>query len=177
VALLVDPNFGAVAQPFKILTIPGTINAVDYDIGNEGVSYHDAVSKVTVYQGAASNTGWAYRNDGVDIEASADAEGFSYDVGWIEDGEWLSYTVNIAQAPGYQAGLRVASATGGGILRLLVDGVSAGQDLGVASTGGWQFWRTLTLSNLKLPAGQHTLKLLAVKGGFNVDTLAFRTME
>ncbi len=175
VAMLVDPNYGDIAQPFRNLTIPGTINGADFDMGNEGIAYHDSVSRVTTYGGAASNSGWAYRNDGVDIEASTDTEGFSYDIGWIEDGEWMSYTVNVAQAAVFQVDIRVASAVGGGTLRLYVDGAAAGQDLGIADTGGWQSWRTLALTNLQLPAGKHTMKLLAVKGGFNLNRLVFRT--
>lgn len=70
VAMLTDPDAGAIAQPFQSLHIPGTIPAVAYDVGNEGVSYHDAVSMQTQYNGPIWNSGWAYRNDGVDIEAS-----------------------------------------------------------------------------------------------------------
>jgi len=174
VAALVDSGYGSNARPFKTLNLAGTINAVDYDIGNEGVSYHDVVSKVTAQGGAASNTGWSYRNDGVDIEASTDPEGFSYDVGWIEDGEWLCYTVNVSQTAEFQVDIRAASSGGGGYLRLYVDDVAAGQDLGIANTGGWQSWRTLTLSKLTLSAGRHILKLFAVKGGFNLNTISFR---
>jgi hypothetical protein len=175
VAMLTDTNYGATAQPYKALSIPGTINAVDYDIANEGVSYHDTVSMVTVYQGPISNSGSSYRNDGVDIEASADPEGFAWDIGWIGDGEWLSYTVNVAQGAAFEVDVRVASGSGGGNLRLYFDGVAAGQDLGMAATGGWQSWRTLTSSNVQLPAGKHTLKLFVVKGGFNLNLLRFRT--
>jgi len=57
---------------------------------------------------------------------------------------------------------------------MFIDGIAVGQDLAVDSTGAWQSWRTLTLSNLKLPAGPHILKLLGVKGGFNLNTLTFR---
>lgn len=173
-AVLVDMKFGSKARPFKTLSLPGTVNAVDYDIGNEGVTYHDAVSKVTSQGGAASNFGWAYRNDGVDVEGSTDPEGFNYDVGWIEDGEWLSYTVNVSQTAAYQVDIRTASSLGGGNLRIYIDDVAAGQDVSIASTGGWQSWRTVSLPNVSLSAGQHVLKLLAVKGGFNLNTVAFR---
>jgi endoglucanase len=124
---------------------------------------------------AISNSGSSYRNDGVDIEASTDPEGFAWDIGWIEDGEWLSYSVNVAQDAGFQVDIRVASGSGGGSLRLYIDGVATGQDLSVGNTGSWQSWRALTLSNLQLTAGKHTLKVLAVRGGFNLNKLSFRT--
>ena len=45
--------------PFKALAIPGTIQAEDYNLGGEGVAYHDTT---------AGNEGGAYRHDDVDIE-------------------------------------------------------------------------------------------------------------
>ena len=53
---------GTDPTPYKPLAIPGTIQAEDYDLGGEGVAYHDTT---------AGNSGGAYRQDGVDIETSA----------------------------------------------------------------------------------------------------------
>jgi len=50
--------------------IPGTIAAVDFDSGGEGVAYHDTT---------AGNNGGAYRSTDVDLEASA---GGGYNGGW-----------------------------------------------------------------------------------------------
>ena len=136
VAMLTDRNAGAIARPFRSLNIPGTIPAADYDIGNEGVSYHDAVSMQTQYNGPIWNSGWDYRNDGADIGASSDPQGFAYDVGWTEDGEWISCAVNVAQTTAYQIEARVASAVDGGRLRVYLDGVPMGADLNVPNTGG-----------------------------------------
>src|SRR5437016_223918 len=61
-----------------------TIQAENYDVGGEGVAYHDTTT---------GNTGGQFRSDDVDIETSGDAGG-GYNVGWIVDGEWLEYTVN-----------------------------------------------------------------------------------
>ena len=62
------------------VTLPGTVNAQDYDNGGEGVAYHDTT---------AGNNGGAYRSQDVDLEPSSDG---GYDVGWIAAGEWLNYT-------------------------------------------------------------------------------------
>jgi len=51
-------------------TVPGTIQAENFDNGGEGVAYHDD---------GPTNVGGVYRQTGVDIEASA---GGGYDVGW-----------------------------------------------------------------------------------------------
>src|SRR5262249_54343305 len=74
--------FGGGARP-----IPGTIQAENFDNGGEGVAYHD---------NDASNNGVEYRlNDGVDIQSTSDTGG-SYNVGWVEEGEWMEYSVNVA---------------------------------------------------------------------------------
>ena len=174
VAVLTDRNAGATPRPFRSLHIPGTIHAVDYDIGNEGVSYHDNVSMQSEYNGAIWNSGWAYRNDGVDIEASTDSQGFAYDVGWMQDGEWLTYSVNVAESTTYQIQVRAASAQGGGRLRIYLDDVPLGADLSIPNSGGWQAWTTVTAASpVSLTAGPHVLKLLVVVGGFNLNLVRF----
>ena len=34
------------------------------------------------------NDGWSYRNDGVDVEKNTNSNGYPYNVGWTETGEW-----------------------------------------------------------------------------------------
>src|SRR5690606_4091302 len=64
--------------------IPGRIQAEAFDLGGGGVGYLDA---------SAGNTGGAFRpEEDVDIEATA---GGGFNVGWIEPGEWLNYTVDV----------------------------------------------------------------------------------
>ena len=87
-------------RPFKTLHIPGNVPASDYDLGRNGKAYYDTdVYNYQVSSGTytAWNSGWTYRNDGVDIEASSDgyAGTNGYDVGWTADGEWLQYTVQV----------------------------------------------------------------------------------
>src|SRR6185369_5993755 len=93
-----------VSTPFlgKPAAIPGTIQAEDFDLGVEGVAYHDATP---------GNAGGAYRQTGVDIEPSTEG---GYDVGWTSPGEWLKYTVNVTSAGAYLLEARVASSGPGG---------------------------------------------------------------
>ena len=170
---LLDPSFGTIAEPrHDAFTVPGRINAVDFDTGTDGVGYHDAYSRRTEYSNTrAWNEGWQYRNDGVDIEKSSDPEGPGYNVGWIEDGEWLRYSVEVAQAGSYNLEVRVASSGGGGILRVLLDDQPVGPDVNVPATGGWQSWSTLEAGAIELPAGRHVLKLHVVRGGFNLSSV------
>jgi len=70
---------------------PGTIEAENYNLGGEGVGYHDT---------STLNQGGAYRHDRVGIDAATDAGG-GYYVGWTRPGEWLQYTTNVAATTSY----------------------------------------------------------------------------
>jgi endoglucanase len=170
---LTRPDFGSRATPYKAHRIPGTIHCVDYDIGNVGVSYSD-----TDYQNIKSgdqwNRGYKYRNDGVDIEISDDAMGAPYNVGWIETGEWLLFTVMVDDSGEYSVDFRVASTGSGGKLQLLLNRQPLTSTIAVPNSGGWKNWQAISTSeNISIPAGIHTLKLLFVQGGFNINFLRF----
>src|SRR3954468_1955268 len=66
------------------VSIPGRIDAASFDEGGEGSAYHDATP---------GNAGGQSRSSDVDIEPASEG---GYDVGWIDAGEWLNYTVNVA---------------------------------------------------------------------------------
>jgi len=70
---------------------PTTIRGGDYDTGGEGVAYHDT----TAINSASSYISGAMREDeAVDAVSS----GF---IGWIANGEWLEYTVNVEDSGTY----------------------------------------------------------------------------
>ena len=109
----------------------------------------------------------------MDVEACADTNG-GYNVGWIDSGEWLSYTVNVAVAGYYDINVRVASPNTGGSLRIQM----AGQDVAslvVPNTGAWQTWTTATVPSISLNAGQQILKLAVDNGGWNVNYIDMQT--
>src|SRR5439155_25085118 len=68
--------------------IPGSVEAENFNECGEGVAYH---------YNSAGNNGGAYRSTDVDIEATSDSGG-GFDVGWMTAGEWLNYTVSVAQS-------------------------------------------------------------------------------
>jgi len=171
-ASLTDPDYNTLREPFKEHVIPGNVFAVDYDVGNHGTTYHDS-DLMNVGGGTTGNSGYQYRNDGVDIEISTDPEGFDYNVGWTERLEYLTYTVTVEESTGYDIDIRVASLGDGGQFRLYLNDDQIGESVTVNNTGGWQNWRSQKLSNVLLPAGTHILKLLVVQGGFNVNRMRF----
>ncbi|RSK37596.1 cellulase family glycosylhydrolase [Hymenobacter metallilatus] len=152
VAALTQP---AARQPFTPLTIPGTIAATDYDLGRDGVAYHDDFSARTDYRDyTPHNQGGAYRNDGVDIARCPDMpNGFA--VQQLTAGEWLTYTVTVATPGVYRVELRVQPGTETGRLSLQMGPTS----MGTAVVPPGSDWTTVALTTAALPAGQHTLRL------------------
>jgi hypothetical protein len=155
------------------LSIPGTISATDYDIGAQGVSYSDTQHKNESGSPGLANNGGQYRNEGVDIERTSDISGNGYNVGWIDAGEWLQYTVDVTVSGSYTVTFRVASAPGGGQLTMRVDGEAVIQQLEVSATGGWQSWNSVSVSGVGLTAGRHELRIEVTASGFNLNTVDF----
>jgi carbohydrate binding protein with CBM6 domain len=153
------------SSPFTgtAIAVPGTLRAQNFDSGREGVAYHDLTP---------GNSGGQYRTTDVDIEVSSLG---GYDVGWMDTGEWLAYTVNVAAAGTYSLQFQVASAVGGGRLHANF-GSTDSTVVDVSNTGGWQNWTTAT-ATANLASGQQVMKLCIDAGGLNVAgiTLALTT--
>lgn len=132
------------------VSLPGTIQAENYDTGGSAVAYSDSTS---------GNSGGAYRNDNVDIESTTDTGG-GYDVGWIAQGEWLRYTVNVTAAGTYNIAARVASSGGGGTFHVEVNGVDQTGPMTIPNTVGWQSWTTITKSGVNLSAGTQVWRVV-----------------
>ena len=144
--------------------IPGTLEAEHFDEGYPGDAYRDCT---------LDNQGGAFRmNTDVDIEA---IPGGGYNVGYICQGEWLEYTIDVAYAGEYQAVAHVASQESTGRFSLDVNGTSVSGVVDVPSTGGWQTYTQVSFP-VTLQAGQQILRLrnAAFTGGeFNIDRIEF----
>ncbi|MEN6342135.1 MAG: carbohydrate-binding protein [Methanospirillum sp.] len=145
-------------QPYRPLAIPGIIQAEDYNLGGEGVAYHDTTP---------GNEGGAYRHDDVDIETA----GGITNVGWIRSGEWLTYTANVTAEGQYTMSARVASPNSGRKFAVVVDGADT-STVTVPNTGSFEAFLTVEIP-VPLAAGQHTLKLVFAGDGQNLDWIAF----
>ena len=148
-----DPYGGIAAS------LPGVVQAEDFNLGGEGVAYHDADT---------TNSGGLYRpTEGVDIQATTDTGG-GYNVGWTSAGEWLKYTINVASSGTYNITLRIAAAAAGGAARIQFNGLDQAT-FTIPNTGGGQTWQDVTASNTTLTIGQQIMCLAVDAGGFNVN--------
>lgn len=145
-------------------SIPGIVQIENYDLGGQGIAYHDTT---------VNNNGGQYRlTEGVDIETCTDTGG-GYSISYTAAGEWMNYTVNVAAATTYVASFRVASANTGASFHLEdQNGNNLTGPIAVPNTGSWSTWTTVT-KNVTLPQGQQVLKLVEDTGGFNINYILF----
>jgi len=143
--------------------IPGKIEAETFDWGPEGQAYHDNDEK---------NQGGLYRSSGVDLEKCDDFGG-GYHLSHLQKGEWLNYTVNIAASTTYDLFIRLASETDNGGFHLECDGKDLTGPNRVRDTGGKTNWQQIIVPGLKLPAGQHVVRLVCENGGYVINAFYF----
>jgi hypothetical protein len=137
-----------------------TIEAEHFNCGGEGVAYHDNAP------GNAGNAGFR-TTESVDIVTSSEGNA----VNNFETGEWLTYTINVAQAGIYDLAIRASNDWPGAAFRLEIDGQDVTGSVAVSSTGSWNTFAWFMKPGVLLSAGQHVLKLVAVQQYFNVNQL------
>ena len=102
----------------------------------------------------------------------SDTEGKT--VGWIEAGEWLEYTVAVAQSGYYKMDFRYASNNAsGGPFSLELDGQQVASNITTSSTGDWDNWATKAVTGIPLIEGEHILRVAITQGGFNLGNMTF----
>ena len=161
--------------PYKKHTIPGTIHASDFDMGRHDIAYHDMDYMNNGSGNSQWNNGWTYRNDGTDIEDCKDTSSLSsgHNVAWVNDGEWMLYTVNVTEPGAYRVTFRIADSSGAGRFHLEVNGKNITGEVTSKATTGNQDWTDVTVENVILEKGVQKIKLFADKGGFNINYFRF----
>ncbi len=143
------------------MSVPGTIEAEDYDMGGEMLTYHE-----TVWE----NQGGAYRLDEpVDIEARTSG---GYQLAYVEPGEWVEYTIDVASAGRYKITVPIASMDGGGIFRLTIPGSSI-ISFTAPKTSSWQTTADV-IEYAELSAGEKIMRVSIIsEPSFNIDKFIF----
>ncbi|MDB6079053.1 MAG: carbohydrate binding module family protein, partial [Akkermansiaceae bacterium] len=146
------------------VSLPATVEAENFDKGGEGIGYHDLDT---------TNNGGQYRTtEGVDIQSHTGTG--AYDIGWINPGEWLAYTMNVPATANYDFSFRVAGAGSGGTFHMEMDGLSRTSTITMPNTGGWSTFTTIGVSNSELTSGVHVFKIVfdgwGTDGVLNLDS-------
>ena len=186
--------------------IPGKILCAYYDLGGEGIAYHDADPKNNG-SGNLNPANGSYLNEfrmreGVDTSYTKFGQDPQIDdnpydkvvppadllyVGWTEPAEWFNITVEVGKAGEYSADLLYTS-NRGGTISIDVNGAPASGVLTIATTYdagdpvGWRQWHHWNLARgmvkLHLDAGRNVLTVhILTEGQMNLATLDFKKVS
>ena len=161
--------------PFKgaAFAIPGKIEAEDFDIPGKGKN-EDGTSNQSYADSDTENHGNSdYRSDtGVDLYSKATG----VVVGYNSEGDWLEYTINVAEAGEYTFFAAVAAAGSTSSFKMSLDGNPLTDAISVpaASSGedNYEDYNKVS-ANVTLPAGQHVLRMDVTGAWFDVDYFTF----
>lgn len=131
--------------------VPGQIQIEDFDEGGQGISFADSDTV---------NRGGTYRNTAVDVLAGP---GWGL-VGWTIAGEWLEYTVSVAQTGNYDLRVRVNNRLAGAKFRVLVDDQDVTGLLDVPAAGNWDTYNIVTRAAIPMTAGTRVVRVSFEEG-------------
>jgi hypothetical protein len=179
--------------------IPGRIECEYFDVGGEGVAYHDTDS-LNNGSGKLNPANGNFLNEfrmkeGVDISytKTRGIDNNPYNktipdsnqlcIGWTMPGEWINYTVQVNETAVYRIGV-MYTANGTGSISFDLDGHPVATQLKISSTNNsqdtvawrqWHHWnKTDSQTSIKIKRGIHKLTLHIVDHGqMNFDYLEF----
>ena len=160
-------------------TIPGTIFLSDYDLGKNNFAYYDVDVADDRANGSgfqAWNSGWQYRNGGVDIETNDDSTNSNgHHIGFVHKGEWIKYTINVKESGAYKAIARYAAESDGGQFHLSLNGEDITTTQTVSGSDSWyKFVNHTDINNIILDKGDHSFKIhFDSETPFNISSLQF----
>jgi hypothetical protein len=170
-------------------TIPGMILAPFYDQGGEGIAYHDvdpnnkgadqarAIDPIQPEATFRANEGVDLRSTRAGMDKYVNGENLQSGrlyVGWTDPGEWVNYTVNVAQTGHYTISALVATLNDGTrITFTLEDGTTTGPRP-LPWTHSFTAWRFAdNIASLDITAGHHVLQVRFETTAINVEYLSF----
>jgi hypothetical protein len=155
--------FNDAATPWVVDNDGLTLDAALFDEGAPYLTYEDS---------SETQRGSNFREGGVDIQGNGDA------IGWIENGEWVEYTLEVDQAGVYDLSFLSALGVQTGSARSITAtfdngaGVYEATTIGVDYTGGWSTFAATESQNVALEAGTQTLRLTFSGGSQNLESFS-----
>lgn len=187
------------AAPARGQAIPGRVECAFYDLGGEGVAYHDTtpinvlssvLNQQAIHQRPhATPYHWNFRQEeGVDISFVKDFADLNHPnlsdpavnqlyIGATEDGEWCNYTVEAKRPGAYRIIAAYGNVAGMKPLRFFVDGKPAAECPCPTITGGMHKWTREEIGRITFgEAGAHLLTL-HYERGCNLGYFDFEAVE
>ena len=156
----------------KAWAIPGKIEMENFDEPGYGTGNDSYADNDSDDHGAESNGGKSYREGtGVDIYKKNNG----YVVGYNQSGEWLEYTVEVAEDGDYTMFASVASANATSSFQLAIDGENITEEVAVPKNDGEENYDDYSLvqANVKLTAGKHILRFTVTGDWMDIDYIEF----
>lgn len=140
--------------------IPGTINPTHYDLGGEGIGYHDL---------NPANNGDGIRQDqGVETEYRLETG----TIGGIQNGEWLEYTIDIEEDGNYTVAILFAAIGQFGKFHIEIDEEDISGQIYVIPSGNNNIFRPTTLENILLLKGVRIMRIHFDYAFYNMGTIS-----
>lgn len=180
--------------------IPGRVQLAYYDLGGEGIAYHDNTPEnegaklnheVHDYgshkrPGISEYTAFFREKEGVDISYTKDWADFNHPnkvdpavnqlyIGWESDGEWTNYTVDV-KVPGKYKIITIYGNKDNNS-SLWLNGKEAVKLKLPENTGNWHYWTQATIGELIFPVSGLNLLTLHYNTGANLAFLDFVLIE
>jgi hypothetical protein len=179
-----------VAPTTKGQVIPGRLQCAFYDLGGEGIAYHDTdainilsavLNQQKGHQRPAANPYyWNFRKDeGVDISYTKDIADYNHPerpnlfspdvnqlyIGATHDGEWCNYTVDVKKPGKY----KIISLYGFGanVIKFSINNVPASVCKLPVDTGSFHIWNKAEVGSIEFKeAGPQLLTLFVSRNNF-----------
>ena len=139
----------------------------DFDLGGEGYAFHDGDSKNNLGQHDYRKNNGDTNSEPVEVESGGN-------IGYMNDGEWLLYTVEVHDAGTYTF---TASLSGpnDGFYHLELNGEDVTGLRSAPANGSWGNFRYIEESavDIYMPEGKHKIKFYVDKAGFNAMSMKF----
>ena len=147
--------------------IPGKVEAENYDVGRSGKAYYD---------NDGDNQGGAYREESVDIvQVDDDDATKGYAIGYTGEGEWLRYTIDVAETGIYEVKVNLATPSEKAGVKLYIDGKAVTDEIIAKQNeeNDWSTYSAISAKTKEIEKGEHALKVEIVGNNVNVDWLEF----
>ena len=163
-------------SPYKdiIATIPGTIEAENFDAGAEGMSYHDSDTKV---EGDGN-----YRTNGGGVDIVKGNGGYA--IGYTNSGEWLEYTVDVTEAGTYEFDAIVSSGATNSSFSLALNTDEGLKELtgSIAvpclKSNDWNTYSTVHgRLSIPLEAGKQIIRINITGSSCNIDKIKLQHLD